>query len=77
MAILSIKAFDRSDLTIVDILTTKPASFLEDVPPRYVYALMRSAFVWTAHKVKKAGAVKKECLEFRTPAEIAAAFTLE
>jgi len=77
LAILSIKAFDRSDLSVVDILTTKPASFLEDVPLKYVYALMRSAFVRTEYKVKKAGAVKKECLGFRTPAEIAAAFTLE
>jgi len=77
LAVLSIKAFDRSSLTIVDILTTKPASFLEGVPPKYVYALMRSAFVGTEYKVKKAGAVKKGCLEIRTPAEIAAAFSLE
>jgi hypothetical protein len=76
LAVLSIRAFDRSSLTISDILTTKPASFLEDVPPRYIYALMRSAFVHTEYKTKKAGS-KKECLDFRTPAEIAAAFALE
>lgn len=76
LAILSIKAFDRSNLTISDILTTKPASFFEDIPPRYVYGLMRSAFVHTEYKTKKAGN-KKECLGFRTPAEIAAAFSLD
>jgi hypothetical protein len=76
LAILSIRAFDRSSLAISDILTTKPASFFEDVPPRYIYGLMRSAFVHTEYKTKKAGS-KKECLGFKAPAEIAAAFSLE
>jgi hypothetical protein len=62
LAILSIKAFDRSSLSIVDILTTKPASFLKDVPPKNVYALMRSAFVRTEYKVKNAGTIEEERL---------------
>jgi hypothetical protein len=76
LAVLSIKAFDRSSLTISDILTTMPPSFFEDVPPRYVYGLMRSAFVQTEYKTRKAGS-EKECLGFKTPAEIATAFSIE
>jgi hypothetical protein len=76
LAKLSIKAFDRAIIPISEILTTKPPSFFNGIPPQYVFALMRSAFVQTEYETKK-GSNKKKCLGFRSPSEIAEAFCLD
>lgn len=76
LARLAITSFDRSDIVVRDLFVERSTTFFDDIPPRYVFALLRS-FADPAMNRHGQGGRVHDAIIFRSSIDAANAFTLD
>jgi len=76
LAKLAIGHFDRSGIILRDLFLKRPSSYFDDIPPRYVYALLR-CFIHPIINTFTYEGITHNAMVFRSGTQAASAFTLD